>query len=315
MQITVKAFTLVMLSVLMSSCLVSKKKYELLQSDLKAANETIANSDAVLSRCEAKVIDYQNKLNACLQQKTKLQGDVNGIKKEIKIREEQLADAKKELADAKAIRDKQINQVGDLTDLSNKASDNIKETLAQLGKKDSYIQMLQMAKTRADSINLALAVNLKSVLKDGIDDNDVEVKVDKTVVFINISDKMLFKSGQYTLTSRADEVLQKIATIIKSRPELEVMVEGYTDNVPMSNDCIKDNWELSVKRSTSVVKVLQGKYKIDPNRLIAAGRGQYNALADNATAVGRATNRRTRIIILPKLDQFYDLLNPNVVPK
>jgi chemotaxis protein MotB len=315
MQFSIKSIALVMLSVLMSSCLVSKKKYELLQNDLKTANETIASSDAVLSRFEATVIDYQNKLNACLQQKTKLQGDVNGIKKEIKIREEQLEDAKRELADAKSIRDKQINQVGDLTDLSNKASDNIKETLSQLGKKDSYIQMLQVAKTRADSINLALAVNLKSVLKDGIEDADIEVKVDKTVVFINLSDKMLFQSGQSSLTSRADEVLQKIATIIQSRPELEVMVEGYTDNVPISSACIKDNWELSVKRSTSVVKVLQDKYKIDPNRLIAAGRGQYNALADNATAVGRATNRRTRIIILPKLDQFYDLLNPNVIPK
>jgi chemotaxis protein MotB len=315
MQFSIKSIALVMLSVLMSSCLVSKKKYELLQNDLKTANETIASSDAVLSRCEATVIDYQNKLNACLQQKTKLQGDVNGIKKEIKIREEQLEDAKRELADAKSIRDKQINQVGDLTDLSNKASDNIKETLSQLGKKDSYIQMLQVAKTRADSINLALAVNLKSVLKDGIEDADIEVKVDKTVVFINLSDKMLFQSGQSSLTSRADEVLQKIATIIQSRPELEVMVEGYTDNVPINSACIKDNWELSVKRSTSVVKVLQNKYKIDPNRLIAAGRGQYNALADNATAVGRATNRRTRIIILPKLDQFYDLLNPNVIPK
>jgi chemotaxis protein MotB len=315
MQFSIKSIALVMLSVLMSSCLVSKKKYELLQNDLKTANETIASSDAVLSRFEATVIDYQNKLNACLQQKTKLQGDVNGIKKEIKIREEQLEDAKRELADAKSIRDKQINQVGDLTDLSNKASDNIKETLSQLGKKDSYIQMLQVAKTRADSINLALAVNLKSVLKDGIEDADIEVKVDKTVVFINLSDKMLFQSGQSSLTSRADEVLQKIATIIQSRPELEVMVEGYTDNVPINSACIKDNWELSVKRSTSVVKVLQNKYKIDPNRLIAAGRGQYNALADNATAVGRATNRRTRIIILPKLDQFYDLLNPNVIPK
>lgn len=314
MRITVKLFAFVMLSLLMTSC-VSKKKYELLQVDLKTANESLASSGAVLTRCETKVIDYQNKLNACEQNKTKLEGEIKGAKNEIKLREEQLADVRKELVDAKSIRDKQITQVGDLTNLSTKASDNIKETLSQLGKKDKYIHMLQMAKTRTDSINLALAVNLKSVLKDGIDDNDVEVKVDKTVVFINLSDKMLFQSGQSTLTSRADEVLQKIATIIQSRPDLEVMVEGYTDNVPISSACIKDNWELSVKRSTSVVKVLQEKYKIDPNRLIAAGRGQYNALADNSTADGRATNRRTRIIILPKLDQFYDLLNPNVIPK
>ncbi len=103
--------------------------------------------------------------------------------------------------------------------------------------------------------------------------------------------------------------------ILQERPDLEVMVEGYTDNVPISNDCIKDNWDLSVKRSTAVIRVLQTNYKIDPNRLIAAGRGEYNALANNDTKEGRATNRRTRIIIMPKLDQFYDLLNPNNVPK
>ena len=124
---------------------------------------------------------------------------------------------------------------------------------------------------------------------------------------------MLFTSGSSTLTPRAQEVLGKIAQIIESRPDLEVMVEGYTDNRPINSACIKDNWELSVKRATSVVKVLQANYGIDPNRLIAAGRGEYNALASNDTEAGRATNRRTRIIILPKLDQFYDLLNPNMV--
>jgi len=141
-------------------------------------------------------------------------------------------------------------------------------------------------------------------------DNDVDIKVDKTVVMINLSDKMLFKSGSSDLTTRANEVLGKIAKIIESRPDFEVMVEGYTDSDPISNSCITDNWDLSVKRSTSVVRVLTKTYKIDPNRMIAAGRGQYNALASNATAEGKATNRRTRIIIMPKLDQFYDLLDP-----
>ena len=126
---------------------------------------------------------------------------------------------------------------------------------------------------------------------------------------------MLFTSGSSNITSRADEVLGKIAAIIQSRPEFEVMVEGYTDNVPINSSCISDNWDLSVKRATSVVRALQDKHGVDPNRLIAAGRGEYNALASNATAEGRSTNRRTRIIILPKLDQFYDLLNPNNVPE
>lgn len=182
-------------------------------------------------------------------------------------------------------------------------------------KKDKYIQLLQAAKTKADSINLALAVNLKGVLSEGLDDKDVEVKVDKTVVFVNLSDKMLFQSGSSNLTPRASEVLGKIAKIVESRPELEVMVEGYTDNVPIKNACMDDNWDLSVKRATSVVRVLQKNFNVNPNRLIAAGRGEYNTLASNSTDAGRSTNRRTRIIILPKLDQFYDLLNPNLAPK
>jgi chemotaxis protein MotB len=126
---------------------------------------------------------------------------------------------------------------------------------------------------------------------------------------------MLYQSGSANLTTRANEVLGKIATIINQRPDLEVMVEGYTDNVPISTECIKDNWDLSVKRATSVVRVLQTKYNIDPNRLIAAGRGEFNTLASNDTADGRSKNRRTRIIIMPKLNQFYDLLNPNNAPK
>lgn len=216
--------------------------------------------------------------------------------------------------DLKAQRDQTVNQVGDLTVLSKSANENMKNTLDQLSRKDRYISYLLNAKSKADSLNLALAVNLKSVLKDGIDDEDVDVKVDKTVVFINLSDKMLYQSGSSRLTSRASEVLSKIAAIIKSKPNLEVMVEGYTDNVPISNDCMQDNWDLSVKRSTSVVRALQNEYGVDPNRLIAAGRGEYNALATNATAEGRSINRRTRIIILPKLNEFYDLLDTQEVP-
>jgi chemotaxis protein MotB len=208
----------------------------------------------------------------------------------------------------------QLNQVEGLTELSQSATANIKETLAQLERKDKYIHLLQAAKSRADSINLALAVNLKGALKEGIEDKDVEVKVDKTVVFVNLSDKMLYKSGSFQLTDKANVVLEKIARIVESRPELEVMVEGYTDNVPIKTACIDDNWDLSVKRATSVVRALQDKFGVDPNRLIAAGRGEWNTLATNETAEGRSINRRTRIIILPKLNQFYDLLDPKKVP-
>jgi chemotaxis protein MotB len=265
------------------------------------------NDKKDLAKCGVQVNDLMSQLSACQTEK-------NTGKTDLKYRDEQMTDLRTQLADCKAQRDKQLSQVGNLTVLSQSANDNIKETLSQLEGKDKYIRLLQAAKTKADSINLALAVNLKAALKEGIDDKDVDVKVDKTVVFINLSDKMLYQSGSYNLTPKANDVLRKIAAIIESRPNLEVMVEGYTDNKPYKNNCLDDNWDLSVKRSTSVVRALQRDFKVNPNRLIAAGRGEYNTMASNDTDAGRATNRRTRIIILPKLDQFYDLLNPDMAP-
>lgn len=287
--------------IFLASC-VSKKKFTAVQAELATCNEQ-------LGKCGESLNDYMNRLQAAEQERAALSTDVSN-------KNTQIADLRTQLEDCKVQRDKQLTQVGDLTVMSKGAQDNMKATLEQLRQKDQYIHLLQAAKSKADSLNLALAVNLKSQLKAGLDDKDVEIMVDKTVVMINLSDKMLYQSGSYRLSTRANEVLGKIATIINSRPELEVMVEGYTDNVPISTDCIMDNWDLSVKRATSVVRALQTKHGIDPNRMIAAGRGEYNTLAPNSTAEGRATNRRTRIIILPKLgDQFYDLLDPTKAPK
>jgi chemotaxis protein MotB len=299
-QLTIKMCFVLMTGLLVSSC-VTKKEFLQVQSSLEKAQ-----SD--LTKCDKDLGDYMNRLGQCEER-------VKAKDSTIKLREEQMADLRAQLADARSLRDKQLSQVGDLTVLSQSANDNIKETLSQLERKDKYINLLQAAKTKADSINLALAVNLKGALKDGIADDDVNIKVDKTVVMINLSDKMLYTSGSSTITPRANEVLGKIATIIKERKGFDVMVEGYTDNVPIKSECVTDNWDLSVMRATSVVRALQTNHGINPNRLIAAGRGEFNALADNATAEGRSTNRRTRIIIMPQLDQFYDLLNPNSVPK
>ncbi|MEM8909779.1 MAG: OmpA family protein [Bacteroidota bacterium] len=307
MNLKTSIFFLLAIGLSLSSC-VSKKQFASLQTQLDAANKD-------LGKCGEDLNDYMNRLSACEQEKTTLQGNIRNAESNLKLREEQINDLKEQIADIRGQRDKQIKQVEDLTDLSQSASDNINQTLSQLEQKDKYILLLQAAKTKADSINLALAVNLKGVLQDGIEDNDVEVKVDKTVVFINLSDKMLYQSGSANITPKANEVLGKIAKIIESRPNLEVMVEGYTDNLPIKQSCFVDNWDLSVKRATSVVRVLQETYNIDPNRLIAAGRGEYNILASNDTAEGRAQNRRTRIIILPKIGEFYDLLNPDKVPE
>ncbi|MCE3296904.1 MAG: OmpA/MotB domain protein [Crocinitomicaceae bacterium] len=300
-----KLFFLTTLLISFSSCMVSKKKYTALKTELEAAN----------ARCTEQLAKSQNDLYSAQGQVAKLNSDLVIANSSLIAKTDQVADLKEQLADCKALRDKQLTQVGDLTVLTQAANDNIKETLSQLESKDKYITLLQAAKTKADSINLALAVNLKSVLKEGLDDQDVDIKVDKTVVFINLSDKVLYKSGSSELTAKADEVLAKIAKIIESRPELEVMVEGYTDNVPIKNNCMIDNWDLSVKRATSVVRALQTKYNINPNRLIAAGRGEYNTLVPNDSPANMSTNRRTRIIILPKINEFYDLLNPKNVPQ
>jgi chemotaxis protein MotB len=284
-----------------SSCVVSKKKYTALQSELENSKKQHDESLAKLTNCE--------------NDRVRLDRELTVAGASIITKTDQITDLKAQLEDCKAVRDKQLTQVGDLTVITQAANDNIKETLAQLEQKDQYIRLLQAAKSKADSINLALAVNLKGVLKEGLDDQDVEVKVDKTVVMVNLSDKMLFKSGSAELTGRSSEVLAKIAQIIESRPDLEVMIEGYTDSDPIRNSCLKDNWDLSVKRATSVARALQKDFNINPNRLIAAGRGEYNALVPNDSAENKAINRRTRIIIMPKLDQFYDLLDPEKAPK
>ncbi len=294
-------------TLLLSSC-ITKKQFASVKSELELANRD-------LGKCGESLNQYMNKLTACEKENARLLAELKANTGTLQARQDQIEDLKDQIRDSRTVRDNTATQVGDLTVLTQEANQNVKATLEQLEKKDKYINLLQAAKTKADSINLALAVNLKDVLRDGIADQDVNIKVDKTVVFINISDKMLYESGSYRLTPRANEVLNKIATIVKSRPELEVMVEGYTDNVPMRSSCIEDNWDLSVKRSTSVVRALQTKYGVDPNKLIAAGRGEYNQLASNDTAEGKSTNRRTRIILLPKLDQFYDLLNPANVPE
>lgn len=307
MKLTTIPLSILFFITLVSTSCVSKKQFALLSAELEAARKD-------LRKCEQKATTYDSTIDACKREKATLETNLKSTQTTLDLREEQIDDLKGQINDLKNQRDKQSNQVDDLTVLSKSANENIKQTLEQLGKKDKYIRLLQVTKTKADSINLALAFNLKSVLKDGIDDKDIDIKVDKTVVFVNLSDKMLYQSGSSAIMPQAKVVLGKIAKIIKSRPELEVMVEGYTDNVPIRTDCLSDNWDLSVKRATSVVRVLQYDYNIDPNRLIAAGRGEYNRLVSNDTAANRAVNRRTRIIILPKLNQFYDLLNPKNIP-
>ena len=266
-------------SILLSSC-VSQKKY----ADLEAQ---FNDAQTQLTEAKAKVLD-------CQVEKDKFANQVESLKAQNKFLQES--------------RENDIRQIESLTSLSQSASSNIKDVVAQLSEKDRYINGIRGAMSRKDSINLALAVNLKSALSDGIQDEDIIVDVEKTVVYISISDKLLFTSGSSNISSKAKALLQKVATVIAEKPDMEVMVEGYTDNKSISNARTKDNWDLSTQRATSVIRVLQNDYKIDPQRLIAAGRSEYLPLATNDTAEGRSRNRRTRIVILPKLDQFFDIL-------
>lgn len=301
MKTSFKLLSVLAIGLSLTSCVAKKKLTELQARYEKSENDLV--------KCGDSVQDYKDKLERMSKMQQEAESQKNMTLGTVQQRDMQINELKTQIADFKGLRDKQLDAVGNLTVLSKEANANINQTLAQLATKDKYIYLLQAARTKADSINLALAVNLTSVLKNGIEDKDVEIKVDKTVVFINISDKMLFSTGSTKISPKANAVLEKIALIIKSRPELEVMVEGYTDDVAISTDCITDNWDLSAKRATSVVRVMQQNFNIDPNKLIAAGRGQYNTLATNSTADGRMTNRRTRIILMPKLDQFYDLLS------
>ena len=221
--------------------------------------------------------------------------------------ESDLAAAKNQSSMLKENNSNMINQLRDLSVISSSQAESIKKSLENISSKDAYIQDLQKAMSRKDSLNMALVMNLKGALKD-VNDQDIEIKVEKGVVFISISDKMLFKSGSYDVTNKAMDVLGKVAQVLNNQPEIEFMVEGHTDNVPIKNNCITDNWDLSVKRATSVVRILQNQFNIDPKRMTAGGRSEYVPLTTNATAEGKAANRRTRIVILPQLDQFFKLL-------
>ena len=276
-----KLFGLMILtSIVLSSC-VSQKKYTELEDNFNKKRQELVDVKADLMKCR---IESESKVSALEQR----------------------------IGDLKQDKEKTLQYVDNLTVLSQSASESIKETLAQMGKKDEYIQHIQRAMTRKDSINLALGFKLKSVLKDGFNDEDIQVDIEKTVVYISIADKLLFKSGSATISSMAKDVLGKVAEVISAQPDLEVMVEGYTDNKPISTAGIKDNWDLSVKRATSVIRVLQNDFSIEPTRLIAAGRSEYKPLESNDTVEGRARNRRTRIVLMPRLEQFFELLENKI---
>jgi chemotaxis protein MotB len=207
-----------------------------------------------------------------------------------------------------------ISNVGNITNLSKQGAQNIEKALETIKEKDLKITRMQDALTKKDSITLALVTSIKSSV--GISDPDINVNVEKGVVFISIADKLLFKSGSYVVSERAKEVLGKVAKVINDKPTFECMVEGHTDNIPFTgNATLIDNWDLSVKRSTAIVRVLTKDLGVKPSQLIAAGRGEFIPLVENNSAENRAANRRTRIVILPKIDEFYEMIEKEMKKK
>lgn len=265
-------------ALLFSSC-VSQKKYAELEDQHKTTQDLL-NSATI-------------KLNTCLEERAALQAKSNSLESQVAYLNETNRDL--------------IRSIGDFTDLTKKGAENLQKSLQSLQEKDLTIRKLNDAVTRRDSVNLALVQSLKGAIGN-LDDSDIEISVEKGVVFVNISDKLLFSSGSYNITSRAREVLGKVALVVKNQPDFEFLVEGHTDNVPISRAGVKDNWDLSVLRATAVVRSLQNDFGVDPARMTAGGRGEYIPVASNATADGKSRNRRTRIVVLPKLEQFYEMI-------
>ena len=276
-------------SLFMFSC-VSTKKYKEMQAKMQTSFDSLS---AEYAKLKGDLKTCNDNTAALTTKNTGLQGQIDELNKQINFLKENNTQA--------------LKQLEDMSVISGAQAESIKKSLDNIGAKDAYIRDLQQAMAHKDSMNMALVMNLKGAVSGN--DSDINIKVDKGVVFIDISDKLLFKSGSYVVTKGAKDVLAKVAAVLKNQPDVEFEVEGNTDNVaykPSGN--LIDNWDLSVKRATSVVRILQKTYGLNPAKITAAGRSEYVPVMSNDSKEGKAANRRTRIVILPALDQFFQLL-------
>jgi Flagellar motor protein len=259
---------------------VSKKKYAALEAQYNELQGNYNSGQVSLAQSRTGNQSLQAMLDEARQQNKELREAYNSLKTTL---------------------DQSIQQ-------NSQGNVNISKLVDEINASNRYIKELVSAKSRSDSLNMVLTNNLtRSLTRDEL--RDVDIKVLKGVVYISLADNMLFKTGSYEISDRAMETLSKIAKIIKDYKDYDVLVEGNTDNVPISRPNIRNNWDLSNLRASSVVQVLQNDFGVNPSRLTAAGRGEYNPIADNDTDLGRQRNRRTEIIITPKLDQFLELID------
>lgn len=269
-----KSIILSALSIAFLASCVSKKKYTALETNLS---------------------ETQSALTKTQVEKEELEGKMEKI-------EARVTEYNEKISSLKEVNDSQYTSVDDVAVMSNNTKEKMRATLAKVD-----ADKLAGAQTLQDSMNLAISYNLKQSISD--EEDDIDINIEKTVVMINISDKLLFNSGSYRVSSKADKILSKLAEVINSEPSMEVMVEGHTDSRSINTAMFRNNWDLSVKRATSVVDILQSKYNVDPAKLIAAGRSSYMPLVENDSKDNMAKNRRTRIVIIPNLDKFFALLD------
>ena len=269
----------------------------------------IAVSAVLLSSCGSKkeLVECQTQNKSLTESLQSAKEDLAGKNARVASLEEQLAAQQKALAEQKrayAALQRSLDK-----SLTNASQNNvsIEKLVDQINESNQYIRHLVEVKSKSDSLNMVLTNNLtRSLSKEEL--KEVDVQVLKGVVYISLADNMLYKSGSYEINSRAAETLSKIAKIIKDYKDYDVLIEGNPDNVPISKTNIRNNWDLSALRASSVVQALQNDYGVDPKRLTAGGRGEYNPIASNDTATGKQRNRRTQIIITPKLDEFMELI-------
>ena len=268
-----KSIFISVLSIAVLASCVSKKKYVALETDL-------ADTKSSLSKTQLEKEELETKVSKIEARVTEYNDKINSLKE---------------------VNDSQYASVEDVAVMSNNTKAKMRSTLEKVDP-----AKLAAATTLQDSMNLAVSYHLKKSIAD--EEDDINVDIDKTVVMINISDKLLFNSGSYKISTKANTILEKLGEVINSEPSMEVMVEGHTDSRTISTEMFQDNWDLSVKRATSIVRILQNKYNVDPAKLIASGRSSYVPLVENDSKENRAANRRTRIVIIPNLDKFFALL-------
>lgn len=264
------------------SC-VSKKKYVELQNDQFRTEAALAEVRTEKEAIEAERQILQDKMARIEARVEEYNARINSLKDD---------------SDAKFTLDGK-------TPMSNVSREKLKETLKKVDQ-----QKLAEARTMEDSVNLAVSYNLRKSITEDSDtqDDDIQIDIDKTVVMINVSDRLLFNTGSYQVSRNADNLLKRLAEVINSEPAMEVMIEGHTDPRSINTGVLQDNWDLSVKRATSIVRILQTKYNVAPEKLIAAGRSSYIPLVDNDSNDNMAKNRRTRIVIIPDLDKFFAMI-------